>query len=66
VRGFYQLKKDLIDFADENFITIKFIPDTKRGFNKNLKIDYYDFFPVLSSLTKRCSMNQRLSFLNEL
>jgi hypothetical protein len=27
--GFY-LNKDLIDFADENFITIKFIPDTKE------------------------------------
>tara|TARA_R110000868_G_scaffold400645_2_gene675285 strand:+ start:540 stop:1907 length:1368 start_codon:yes stop_codon:yes gene_type:complete len=43
-----QQLKDLIDFADENFITIKFIPDTKEVFTKNLKIDYYDFFPVLS------------------
>jgi putative colanic acid biosysnthesis UDP-glucose lipid carrier transferase len=40
--------KDLIDFADENNKTIKFIPDTKEIFSKNLKIDYYDFFPVLS------------------
>lgn len=40
--------KDLIDFADENNKTIKFIPDTKDIFSKNLKIDYYDFFPVLS------------------
>ncbi|WP_264566080.1 undecaprenyl-phosphate glucose phosphotransferase [Flavobacterium sp. N3904] len=40
--------KDLIDFADENKKTIKFIPDTKEIFSKNLKIDYYDFFPVLS------------------
>jgi putative colanic acid biosynthesis UDP-glucose lipid carrier transferase len=40
--------KDLIDFADENYKTIKFIPDTKEVFTKNLKIDYYDFFPVLS------------------
>jgi putative colanic acid biosynthesis UDP-glucose lipid carrier transferase len=40
--------KDLIDFADENNRTIKFIPDTKEIFSKNLKIDYYDFFPVLS------------------
>lgn len=40
--------KDLIDFADENKKTIKFIPDTKEIFSKNLKIDYYEFFPVLS------------------
>lgn len=40
--------KDLIDFADDNNRTIKFIPDTKEIFSKNLKIDYYDFFPVLS------------------
>lgn len=40
--------KDLIDFADENNKSIKFIPDTKEIFSKNLKIDYYEFFPVLS------------------
>lgn len=40
--------KDIIDFADENNKTIKFIPDTKEIFSKNLKIDYYEFFPVLS------------------
>lgn len=39
---------DLIDFSDENNITIKFIPDSKEIFSKNLKIDYYEFFPVLS------------------
>lgn len=40
--------KDLVEFADENAITIKFIPDSKEIFSKNLKIDYYGFFPVLS------------------
>ncbi len=40
--------KDLIDFADEFYKTIKFIPDTKEIFSKNLKIDYYEMFPVLS------------------
>ena len=40
--------KSLLEFADENNKTIKFIPDTKDIFSKNLKIDYYDFFPVLS------------------
>lgn len=40
--------KDLLEFADSHNKTIKFIPDTKEIFSKNLKIDYYDFFPVLS------------------
>jgi len=40
--------KDLVDFADENHKTIKFIPDTKEIFSKNLKVEYYEFFPVLS------------------
>jgi putative colanic acid biosysnthesis UDP-glucose lipid carrier transferase len=42
-----QLKK-LIDFADINSITIKFIPESNEIYAKNLKIDYYEFFPVLS------------------
>ena len=40
--------KDLIQFADENLKTIKFIPDTKDILTKNLKLDYYEMFPVLS------------------
>jgi putative colanic acid biosynthesis UDP-glucose lipid carrier transferase len=48
--------KDLIEFADENNKTIKFIPDTKEIFSKNLKIDYYDFFPVLS--LKKTMLNE--------
>lgn len=40
--------KDMVDFADENNTVIKFIPDTKEIFSKNLKIDYYELFPVLS------------------
>ena len=43
-----QQVKELVDFADENNKTIKFIPDTKEIFTKNLKIDYYEVFPVLS------------------
>ncbi len=39
---------DLVDFADENNKSIKFIPDTKEIFTKNLRIDYYEMFPVLS------------------
>ena len=40
--------KDLVEFSDDNDITIKFIPDAKEIFSKNLKIDYYELFPVLS------------------
>lgn len=40
--------KELIEFADENNIEIKFIPDSKVIFSKNMKIDYYELFPVLS------------------
>jgi putative colanic acid biosynthesis UDP-glucose lipid carrier transferase len=40
--------KDLVEFADENNKIIKFIPDTNQLFSKNLKIDYYEMFPVLS------------------
>lgn len=40
--------KELVEFADDNKKAIKFIPDTKEIFSKNLKIDYYELFPVLS------------------
>jgi putative colanic acid biosynthesis UDP-glucose lipid carrier transferase len=40
--------KSIVRFADENKKVIKFIPDTKEIFSKNLKIEYYEFFPVLS------------------
>ncbi len=40
--------KDLVDFTDENKKVIKFIPDSKEIFSKNLRIDYYEMFPVLS------------------
>lgn len=40
--------KDLVEFGDNNSIIVKFIPDSKAIFSKNLKIDYYELFPVLS------------------
>jgi putative colanic acid biosynthesis UDP-glucose lipid carrier transferase len=40
--------KELVEFADDNKKAIKFIPDTKEIYTKNLKIDYYELFPVLS------------------
>jgi putative colanic acid biosynthesis UDP-glucose lipid carrier transferase len=49
-----QLNK-IIAFAEENKKTIKFIPDLKDVFSKNVHIDYYDSFPVFS--LKRTVLN---------
>lgn len=40
--------KELVEFADAYKKVIKFIPDTDGIFSKNLKMDYYEVFPVLS------------------
>jgi putative colanic acid biosysnthesis UDP-glucose lipid carrier transferase len=40
--------KYLHDFAERQGLIIKFIPDSKQIFTKNLRIDYYEIFPVLS------------------
>lgn len=40
--------KEIINFADDRFINVKFIPDNKEILGKNLNIDYFDYFPVLS------------------
>jgi putative colanic acid biosynthesis UDP-glucose lipid carrier transferase len=40
--------RDLVEFAEDNNKAIKFIPDTREILAKNLKIDYYEMFPVLS------------------
>jgi putative colanic acid biosysnthesis UDP-glucose lipid carrier transferase len=40
--------KNLIEFTEDNNKIIKFIPDSTEIFSKNLKMDYYEFFPVLS------------------
>jgi len=40
--------KKAIDFGDDNFIKIKFIPDDKAILKKNLNVDYYENFPILS------------------
>ena len=39
---------ELINFADNNLKTLKFIPDNKNIFAKRLKFEYYDYIPVLS------------------
>ncbi|WP_052471331.1 exopolysaccharide biosynthesis polyprenyl glycosylphosphotransferase [Winogradskyella sp. PG-2] len=40
--------KKFVDFCDINLKTLKFIPDNKGLFAKNLYINYYDITPVLS------------------
>jgi putative colanic acid biosynthesis UDP-glucose lipid carrier transferase len=38
----------IVDFADNNLIILKFLPDTKDIYAKQLKIDYYGYLPILS------------------
>ncbi len=40
--------KSLVSFAESNNKTIKFIPDAKEIFSKNLRVDYYESVPLLS------------------
>ncbi len=40
--------KEIITQADENFATVKFIPDNKQILGKKLKVEYFDYIPVLS------------------
>ncbi len=40
--------KEILVYADDHFITVKFIPDNKEILGKALKIDYFDYYPVLS------------------
>jgi len=42
------LVKEFIEFSDIYLKTLKFIPDNKGLFAKNLRINYYDITPVLS------------------
>lgn len=39
---------DIIDFADNNLKTLKFIPDNKQIFSRTAKFEYYDYIPVIS------------------
>ncbi|MGB5820704.1 MAG: exopolysaccharide biosynthesis polyprenyl glycosylphosphotransferase [Saonia sp.] len=39
---------EFVNYADNNLIQLKFIPDNKEIFTKYLKLDYYEYFPVLS------------------
>lgn len=39
---------ELINFADNNLKTLKFLPDNKYIYSKKLKFEYYDYLPILS------------------
>jgi len=39
---------EIVDFADNNLKTLKFLPDNKGIFTKKLKYEYYDYIPILS------------------
>ena len=39
---------EIVDYADKNLKTVKFIPDVKKIFTKDLLFEYYDYLPVLS------------------
>jgi len=39
---------DIIDFADNNLKTLKFIPNEKHILSFNAKYEYYDYIPVIS------------------
>lgn len=39
---------EIIRMSNDYFINVKFIPDNKEILSKKLKIDYFDYFPVLS------------------
>ncbi len=40
--------KQIISTADEHFAVVKFIPDNKQILGKKLKVEHFDYFPVLS------------------
>ncbi|PKB16756.1 exopolysaccharide biosynthesis polyprenyl glycosylphosphotransferase [Flavobacterium sp. 5] len=43
--------EEFIFFADNNFKTLKFIPDQKQLLSLNIVFEYYDYIPVISQRT---------------
>lgn len=39
---------EIIDFADNNLRILKFLPDNRNIYTKQLKFEYYDYLPILS------------------
>ncbi len=40
--------EDIINFGEENNITVKLIPDSKGLLSKEVVVDYFDYIPILS------------------
>lgn len=55
------LIKNYIDFCDINMKTLKFIPDNKELFSKNLHLNYYDLLPVLS--LRKIPLEDRINYV---
>lgn len=51
----------IINFADNNFKTLKFIPDTKAVFFKKMNYVYYDYIPVIK--LRSYPLKEPLNFL---
>lgn len=43
--------EDFIFFADNNFKTLKFIPDQKQLLSLNIAFEYYDYIPIIPQRT---------------
>ena len=43
--------KAFIDFADNNLKVLKLIPESKNDFRNKMKVEYYDYTPILSLRT---------------
>jgi len=41
--------REVINFADNNLKTLKFIPDEKQKLSRNVKFEYYDYIPIIPS-----------------
>jgi putative colanic acid biosynthesis UDP-glucose lipid carrier transferase len=39
---------NIINFADNNLVTLKFIPTEKQVLSRSVKFEYYDYIPVIS------------------
>jgi putative colanic acid biosynthesis UDP-glucose lipid carrier transferase len=48
---------DIIDFADSNLKTLKFIPDGNQMFFRNFILEYYDYIPVIALRSIRLDEN---------
>ncbi len=40
--------EELIDFTDNNILTLKLIPDSKSTLFRNLAVEYYGYIPIIS------------------